>query len=193
MVRVDYFGREIEVLFSDPSGKISNFSESCVDYFPGFEGHTYRYTTQIQMADSKVLFFVAGSTTGDTVSIYRLYLPSGTVDEMVTNLSGTSTFLVPVSNHEILWQTTNEDFFTQFNEAYADPNRPYDPARDDSSTMIAFEKKHEIYPYTHFYFNDLTQTTASTLVNSSSRVIVSHGDQTDCPQFENYWWYGIVP
>lgn len=191
LVRVDYFGQEVEVLFSDPSGKIGTFSESGADYFPGFENRTYRYATQIQMADAKVLFFAAGSTSGDGCSIYRLYLPTGTVDEMVANLPGTFTFLAPVSNHEILWQIENEDFFTRFSEAYSDLDMIYGCDQDERSAMIAFEKDFKVYPYTHFYFNDLTKASVSVPVSSSYNVIASCENEDVCQQTGNYWWRGM--
>lgn len=127
LFRMDYYGENRELLFRDKTGLISQLQR------------------RIILADDKVMFFMAGDPEGG-ISIYRLYLPEMKLDVMYhydeeafeafyfatpysrEELTGQTPVeadynigsVQPYSNHEVLWYSSNREFYELLVEKAAD-------------------------------------------------------------------------
>lgn len=141
LIRLDYFGKNRTVLFTDPSGVLGEYVKGGRCYLAG-----------------DALFFVSGSKSDR--AIQRLYLPSGRVDCLVDDL-GEITLNAPYSNCEITWRELNQEFIATYEALRSSPPAGkagiYD-AEDEAMAMGAVESDYHIYPYIDRYYNAMTQT-----------------------------------
>lgn len=141
LIRIDYFGKNRTLLFTDDSGMLGEYVKI---------GRCY-------LAED-ALFFVSGSKSG--FAIQRLYLPDGHVDCLVDDL-GEISLNPPPSNCEVTWQERNPAFFAAYEALRSNPPAGkagiYD-SEDEAMAMGAVESDCHIYPYLQRYYNAMTQT-----------------------------------
>ena len=140
LIRMDYWGNNIQRLFYDESGLISRMNQSDAnDPIWGYseflsDGTTIRDPIQkwIYLADGRVMCFWAGAENGDGAVLYRLYLSERRVDALfqytqeeldsqflfpdLAELEGQGPFYRvsvarPESNQDVSWSTGNPEFF----------------------------------------------------------------------------------
>ncbi len=193
LIRMDYYGEQLETLFRDPTGRISAGSAEQSEAWEVLKGNTFRSTDQIQMADGKVLFFLAGSSSGTGGSVWRLYLPDGTLDELVSGLPENARFLAPVSNWEVLWELPNPEYEETYQRIRTDPENPFLPeAEDERAAHEAFEQQYRIHPTTVYYSNALTGQQAATGGPGCWLGIQRHGDDDAIEANGHAWWKDIL-
>lgn len=137
LIRVDYNGGEIEVLHTDESGKISDYTERF-------------YITE------DMLFFVSGYE--ECWAIYRLYLPEMQKD-MMQSMEDKPTMYAPVSNYEITWSKQNLEFDKLFEKVRANPPEGKEEIYKNEDIAVArgaVELDYNILPNTRYYYNSLT-------------------------------------
>lgn len=142
LIRMDYWGENIQRLFLDRSGLISRMNllsyENPLTQAAEFGGDGTEHPSVIQrrfcLADGRVLYFWAGTESGDGATLYRLYLPERRVDALfqytqeeldgqyrypdLPELEGKGPFYRisapnPASNQEVSWSTGNPEFLRQ--------------------------------------------------------------------------------
>lgn len=121
LIRVDYYGEKQETLFVDETGLISQLND------------------RFELADGKVMYFVAGVPEGGA-AICRLYVPEAIVDVMYqysqneleqlyfSTYSGTKQQdpayhigeVYPISNFECTWSRQNHKYFELYASLLAD-------------------------------------------------------------------------
>ena len=145
LLRMDYWGENREILFVDETGLLGKYAE---------------VRTQHYLFKDETLFFIAGSK--DKLGIYRIYLPTRTVDVMYDEIPLTAINLdlnKPVSNHEITWTDGNPEFFAFYESLSSDwsslhENTPYNS--DEAIGMV--ELDYRIYSAREHYINTATNT-----------------------------------
>lgn len=158
LVRIDYYGRTTEVLFTDASGAVA------------------RHNEPLWLADGKVLYFWAGAPEGG-LGAYRLYLPEKRTDllrtmtqdeleplwfsgyagterqETAWHLSGLS----PVSNQEFVWTEDDPAFYELYAQLLSDPaafERYFAPASGEEGMFAALgeiTRDYRLTPWTSCY------------------------------------------
>lgn len=142
LIRMDYWGDNTQRLFWDGSGLISRMNllsyENPLAQAAEFGGDGTRHRGVIQrrfcLADGRVLYFWAGTESGDGATLYRMYLPERRVDALfqytqeeldgqyrypdLPELEGKGPFYrisapQPASNQEVSWSTGNPDLLRQ--------------------------------------------------------------------------------
>ena len=116
VVSVDYLSGEITTLYRDETGALSEL----------VEGENHISTGRMILADSRVLYFLAGCE--DAAGIYRLYLPEGQVDFVYGGIPlDTKPFLeTPLftSNWKVGWCERNPEY-AALKEELNTPDSPY--------------------------------------------------------------------
>lgn len=152
LIRTDYTGENKQLLFTDTAGVWQKKIIAMAD--PLFPGEIYR---QMQMpfylADRCCLFFLAGSSRGDGLSVYRIYLPSSTVDELIGGLPLDAFLYKPVSNQEILWSVPNPEYLESFEKIRNYPDDPFMPELDDEAALLEFDAIYHVPPHMDHYYH----------------------------------------
>ena len=116
VVSVDYLSGEITTLYRDETGVLSEL----------VEGEDHISTGRMILADSRVLYFLAGCE--DAAGIYRLYLPEGQVDLVYSGIPLDTKPLLETtlftSNWKVGWCEKSPEY-AALKEELNTPDSPY--------------------------------------------------------------------
>ncbi len=187
LIRSDYYGEEVQVLFSDPSDAWKNGIRTVEDFvFPG--KHTNELQQQFYLADQCVLFFLAGSSQQQGLSIYRLYLPDATIDELVNGLPDDTQLKLPVSNQEIVWSEPNPDYEETFSKVRNDPDNPFLPELDDADAWQPYEATYRIPASSEHYYHAVTKEHRTTQGWNNSPFVTRTSTPEEMAANGPRWW-----
>lgn len=187
LIRSDYYGDNVQVLFSDPSDTWKNGIYAVEDFaFPG--KHYNELKQQFYLADGCVLFFLSGSSQQQGLSIYRIYLPDGTVDELMCGLPDDAQLKLPVSNQEIVWSEPNPDYAETFFKVRSDPDNPFMPELDDEDAWQPYEATYKIPAASEHYYHAITKEHRMTQGWNHSPFVTRTGTSEEITANGSRWW-----
>ena len=152
LIRAEYTDENKQLLFTDTAGLWAEGIQVLED--PLFPGESYRQSIQpFYLADRCTLFFLAGSSRGDGLSVYRIYLPSLTVDELIGGLPMDAFLYQPVSNQEVLWSVPNPEYIEAFEKIRNYPDDPFLPELDDEAALAEYDAIYHVPPHIDHYYH----------------------------------------